>query len=134
MKDFQFGDKVIYQDEEFLVLGHIASDNVMIKITNAIRSLYAYPQELKRFPRAGEEILVKDIDGEGCWSKRFFAGFNDEGNALGSNIKLSWDEWKLIEEQDSIDDIVEKIKNNDPEILKAMAEIILATKEKIKED
>lgn len=154
MNDFKWGDKIICSglDEFIIIYIHDAPIEKHIEVCNEYYR-FEIPEKdwdkVKRLPRFGELIEVRDNPDE-KWNSRHFIYMGENGKVKagvanpedGISTCIEWNEWRFIEESkkdgeeqlNKVRNIIKLIINNDAEILDQMAEIILAAKEKVKEE
>ncbi len=159
MNDFKWGDKIVYAspdlgsvDREFII---IYIHNILNEYIEVCNELYRFKimekdwHKIKRLPRFGELIEVRDNVDE-WWTPRHFICMGENGKVKagvtnpedGNSTCIEWNEWRFIEESkedrreslETVKNVIRLIVENDSKILNQMAEIILAAKEKIKED
>lgn len=142
LKDLQFGDYIATLDsrEPYIFIGY---DSDVILCVNKNKSIMRITNtdDFRRLPRPGELIYVYNIF-YNVKIKRHFIKFK---NLKTSNTVITtansieteeWSGWALIIEtrQDKINKIKEQLKNVNSEVYNTLAEIILASKEKVTED
>jgi len=153
MSDFKFGDHVLYKGIESIVLNPNTTNGLITiavpyylqnKDEAIINTVHHY--ELKRLPRILEEIEVSDDETFNHFRTtrkkfiKYYKGSPYPVTVLSEDIEdeftLEYKYFRLIPKEitkaEKIVDIVKRIEQNDPVLLREMAEIILSAREKIK--
>ena len=136
MKDIQRGDKVqLYNGKTGLVI-LVANNSVYVTldtITSPLEIIRANESIDFRYPRPLEEIQVAS-DCYLNWYNRTFICMDEDGavciaDRLVPDETTIWTYWRLIPKEktkeEKIQETIEKIKNDDPDTIKELAEIIL---------
>ena len=82
-------------------------------------------------PKPLDYVYVKQFS-DTEWIKKQFYSFKDNKIICleYSNFFTIWDEYKMLPDEQTLH-IMEKIKTNDPEVLEALAKLVLLTKENL---
>ena len=153
VNNFKWGDKIYSGLDEFIIIYiHDAPMEKYIEVSSEYYRFEIHEKDwdkVKRLPRFGELIEVRD-DPDEKWNSRHFICMGKNGKVKagvsnpddGNSTCIEWNEWKFKEKVnddkreslETVKNVIKLIIENDSKILNQMAEIILAAKEKVKEE